>query len=221
MREGKVKRFLAIISIMIFGVLGIYNVSFIARSNVLNRYDNIRTETLNNNIFTDNAKYNTNLKNNDSIGKIDDIDQLKLKLIDDVDKHIRKSFNIYDRNIPKHLVECALRYDIDICFIMAQTKIETGFGTVGAGRPTSRYSLFGVCKRYNNYYSAIDDYCRLLRRSYLGDKRTEQDLMRNYVTLGGARYASDKRYEITLSSEYKKIRNNTDIYDTWMRIRKS
>ena len=44
--------------------------------------------------------------------------------------------------------------------------------------------------------------------------------MRRYVTLRGARYASNPRYEQHLSSTYKLIKNNTNIYDMWMKLRK-
>ena len=58
--------------------------------------------------------------------------------------------------------------------MMSQTELETNFGTIGAGRPTSKKSLFGVniysrtpFKGYKNYNVAIEEYCKLLRRSYL------------------------------------------------------
>jgi flagellum-specific peptidoglycan hydrolase FlgJ len=105
--------------------------------------------------------------------------------------------------------------------MMAQTKLETGFGTMGAGRPTSRHSLFGVNRRYSDYNSAIEDYCILLRKSYLGETKTEHDLMKNYVTLSGRRYAANRRYEIELSAEYKKIKNNTQIYELWKELKKN
>ena len=59
--------------------------------------------------------------------------------------------------IPKYLVQAGLTNDIDICFIMAQTQIETRYGTMGAGRESSRRSMFGVIKKhYPNYESAIN-----------------------------------------------------------------
>ena len=105
--------------------------------------------------------------------------------------------------------------------MMAQTAIETGFGTAGAGRPSSRHSLFGVCKRYSNYDKAVEDYCKLLRKSYLGKRKTEYDLMKNYVTLGGDRYAASRGYEQKLSKEYKRIRNKTQIYELWKELKNS
>ena len=129
--------------------------------------------------------------------------------------------NINDSNLPMYLVEYSLKYDIDLCFMMAQTSIETGFGTAGAGKPTSRHSLFGVCKRYSNYDKAVEDYCKLLRKSYLGKRKTEYDLMKNYVTLGGDRYAANRGYEQKLSKEYKCIRNRTQIYELWKELKNS
>lgn len=208
MKEKKVKRFLAIVMIMFAGALCI-NGSLPANSTAVHE-----VPVLESRIFTDTAKVNIN-------NKVNIKDSLRLRLIDDVDRHIRKNFKIYDKNLPMYLVDHSLTYNIDLCFMMAQTTIETGFGTAGAGRPSARYSLFGVCKRYGNYNSAIEDYCKLLRKSYLGDRKTEHDLMKNYVTLGGARYAGNRGYERDLSAEYKRIRNRTQIYELWTELKNS
>lgn len=211
MKEKKVKRFLAIV--MFLTCAFIFSGSFIANSTV-----SIRPIEISNAFIND----TNSVKNDSSISDtINMRDSLRRKLIKNVDYHIRKNFRIYDKNLPMYLVDHSLKYNIDLCFMMAQTTIETGFGTAGAGKPSSRHSLFGVCKRYSNYNNAIEDYCKLLRRSYLGNKKTEHDLMKNYVTLGGARYASNKRYESELSNEYKCIRNKTQIYELWKELKNS
>ena len=51
--------------------------------------------------------------------------------------------------------------------------------------------------------------------------KTEYDLMKNYVTLGGDRYAANRGYEQKLSEEYKRIRNKTQIYELWKELKNS
>lgn len=139
-------------------------------------------------------------------------DSIKSELIDEVETYIFKNFPRTHKKIPALLVENGLEHNIDIMFMMAQTQQETGFGTMGAGRTSSRRSLFGVAvRRYSNYDHAIEDYCKLLKKSYLIKGRTEQHLMRRYVTTGGARYAGDPNYEATLRRTYSNISKNTRI----------
>ena len=96
--------------------------------------------------------------------------------------------------------------------MMAQTQNETSYGTLGAGRESSRRSLFGIAvRRYNNYENAIVDYIKILKKSYLTKGRTEQHLMRRYVTSGGSRYATDPNSEITLRKTYTELLKQTKI----------
>lgn len=206
MKEKKVKRFLAIALVMFLTTLS-YVHTGATKHSIIDNPTYVNTMITEDTIKNDNVEVKT--------------DSLRLQLIDAVESHIRKSFKIYDKNLPVYMVDHSLNYNIDLCFMMAQTTIETGFGTAGAGRPNSRHSLFGVCKRYGDYNSAVEDYCKLLRKSYLGGHKTEQDLMRNYVTLGGARYAANRRYERELSSEYQRIRNKTTIYELWTELKNS
>jgi len=135
------------------------------------------------------------------------------QLIREVDRYIDRVSPNSDRLLAEHIVKYSLEYNLDICFVLAQTQIETKFGTLGVGRSSSRYSLFGVCRKYSSYEDAVKDYCKLIRNSYLGDSRTINDLMRNYVTLRGGRYASDRGYERKLKNQYNHIKGNTSIYD--------
>ena len=145
-------------------------------------------------------------------------DSIKSELIVSVTKYInKKAPNAHD-SIPAYIVKHALVYDIDLCFMMSQTEIETNFGTTGAGRATSKKSLFGVhiypgtpFKGYKNYDVAVEDYCKLLRRSYLVKGRDEHYLMKNYVNGSGNRYAAAGRYEANLRMNYKTIKSTTDI----------
>lgn len=224
MKEKKVKRFLAITMFVLLAFV-FRGETFVVNSSVATvplKMNTMFTQKKPINAINTN-KFNTSKFNEarDSLTKMNKKDSLRNKLIDDVNIHISKNYRIHDSNLPMYLVDYSLKYNIDLCFMMAQTTIETGFGTTGAGRPSSRHSLFGVCKRYSNYNNAIEDYCKLLRRSYLGDSKTEHDLMKNYVTLGGARYAGDRGYERNLSAEYKRIRNRTQIYELWTELKNS
>lgn len=164
-----------------------------------------------------NIYYRNNIENKDTIiVQIDTIKQLKdsikYELIKDVSYYIQnKASNIND-SIPYYIVKYALEYDIDLCFMMSQTQIETNFGQLGAGREKSRKSLFGVAiKKYDNYNLAVMDYCKLLKRSYLKNGRDEHFLMKNYVNTSGNRYAQDLNYELRLTRTYKFIKNTTNI----------
>lgn len=151
-----------------------------------------------------------------SITNIDTIkikDSIKNELILEVSKYIKKQAPKSHEFIPKYLVQAGLTNDIDICFMMAQTQIETCYGTTGAGRESSRRSMFGVIKRhYPNYESAINHYCEVLKRYYLVKGKTEQHLMTKYVTGTGGKYAGDPNYERSLRTAYNQIKRATNIY---------
>lgn len=134
-------------------------------------------------------------------------DSIRLDMIYQVDRYIMtKTRGKHDPKLAEYLVDNSIKYDIDLCFMMSQTQIETCFGTAGVGRSSSRRSLFGVIKkRYTNYNEAIEDYCKLLKKSYLVKGRTEKDLMRRYVTGSGYRYAGSLTYERDLTKNYKTI----------------
>lgn len=156
----------------------------------------------------------------DSIIDINEILQLdhlviKNQLIAEVNEYISgRTRNKAHENLAEYIVEHALENNIDICFMMSQTLIETNFGTAGIGRESSKHSLFGVMKRkYSNYDEAIADYCRILKKYYLTKGRTEKDLMKKYVTSGGHRYAGNPKYEVELTSVYNKIVKSTSIID--------
>lgn len=139
-------------------------------------------------------------------------DSIKDKLIEEVENYAYSMFPKTHKTIPTSIVENALEHEIDIMFMMAQTQIETSFGTAGAGRETSRRSLFGVAtKRYESYEKAIEDYIAILKKYYLTRGRTEQNLMRKYTTSSGARYAGNPNYEVELRGAYADIKRKTNI----------
>lgn len=140
-------------------------------------------------------------------------DSIRIEMVEEAKRYLAKATKgKADPKLAEYLVDNALEHNIDLCFMMSQTKIETCFGTAGVGRSSSRRSLFGVIKKkYPNYDVAIDDYCKLLKKSYLVKGRTEKDLMRRYVTGSGYRYASNPNYERELSGTYKEIIRSTNL----------
>ena len=140
------------------------------------------------------------------------VDSIKNKLIEETENYIFRRFPRANKKVPTSIVENGLEHDIDIMFMMAQTKVETCFGTAGAGRETSRRSLFGVAnRRYASYEKAIEDYIAILKKSYLTKGRTEKHLMSKYTTTRGGRYASDPKYEVSLKAAYSEINKMTNI----------
>lgn len=136
------------------------------------------------------------------------------ELIDEVEKYIKTKTNKHHQLIPKYLVLAGLKNDIDICFMMAQTQVETCYGTLGAGREVSRRSLFGVAiHKYGDYEKAINHYCEVLHKYYLKPGKTEQHLMSKYVTNSGARYAENPNYEHDIRTAYNHIKKHTNIYN--------
>ena len=140
----------------------------------------------------------------------------KESIIESINKEAITFVKKYYPNCPDiistYIVKKGLENDIDICFMLAQTQLETSFGKAGIGRTSSRHSLFGVEKRhYSNYVDAINDYVKLLKTSYLVKGRTEQNLLKNYVNKGGYRYAGNPNYEVSLRKYYNTICNVTKI----------
>lgn len=140
-------------------------------------------------------------------------DSIQSLIIDEMEKYIFSMSDDVNQKIPYYIATIGLENDIDLCFMMAQAEIETQYGTSGIGKESSRKSLFGVSsKRYSSYEKAIDDYCNILKRLYLKDGKTENHLMKNYVSVSGNRYAQSKTYEIKLRDAYNNIKESTDIY---------
>lgn len=152
---------------------------------------------------------------------ISEIDSIKNALIEEVENYAYGKYAKTHKTIPMSIVEHGLENEVDIIFIMAQTQIETSFGTTGAGRETSRRSLFGVAnKKYTSYDNAIKDYVKILRKYYLTRGRTEQHLMNRYTTSSGSRYAENPNYEIELKNAYFSIKNKTKISELQSRYKK-
>jgi len=150
--------------------------------------------------INDNTIHDTN--------NIDTVSQVFAKTLEYVSQVSKRSCTEKEE-IAKAIYEAALENNIDICFILAQGTIETQLGSTGIGK--SRKSIFGVYKTYPSYTVCIKDYARILKKFYLTRGRTEKDLLRNYVTVGGTRYASNRNYEITLRSTLKKVQRKMNV----------
>lgn len=207
MKQTKLKRFKRILPILVLITITIICCPVLKCSNVFNT-------------TTDTKQQITPVKverpHTPAIAKVDSTkiiqDSIKEELINEVTEYLYSQSPRAHKFIPKYLVIAGLKNNIDICFMMAQTQLETNFGTRGVGRETSRRSLFGVSvRRYGDYESAINDYCALLKKSYLTKGKTEHHLMTKYVTIRGGRYASNPNYEKELKSAYKNIVAKTRI----------
>lgn len=125
--------------------------------------------------------------------------------------------------------ECE-KYNVDICFVLAQGEIESHFGTKGLGAKFNNVFNINVHdkvkgkKDMNENYiykypnESIEPYLQLLVSKYLVNK-LESDLLTKYVNVDGARYASDPNYEEKLRSKYNNIVNTTEIYNLQSTLR--
>jgi len=115
------------------------------------------------------------------------------------------------------------KYNIDIRLALSQGKVESHFGTKGLAYKTN--SVWNVGAYDNHAYDqikphfkmnhpnrAIDGYLKLIREQYLGDLRTEYDLLKSFTTIeGNKRYASNKLYEQELRITWDEINRVTKL----------
>lgn len=127
------------------------------------------------------------------------------------------------------IVEECEKYNVDICFVLAQGEIESHFGTKGiAAKINSVFnvgiydglSIQEISGKYKCDYpnESIEPYLKLLNERYLVNK-TEQDLMKKFVDKDGKRYASNPNYEIMVSERYKFITENTKIIELYNQVK--
>lgn len=123
----------------------------------------------------------------------------------------------------EHIVDSCAKYNIDIVFVLAQGHLESGFGTQGIASKTNSvwnvgsfdgYTSDKIIRSGRGYkhpdYS-IGPYINLLRTRYLVNGKTEEDLMKNFVSGSGHRYASSTKYERQLKYLHNKIKKETNI----------
>ena len=186
---------------------------FATKSSHLTRIDTTSTSITTNQLTV-------SLTENDSIGQVlSQDDSLLFANVFNYISQVSKRNSTERNEIAKTIINIALENDIDICFILAQGTIETHLGTTGIGR--TRKSIFGVYKTYPSYEACINDYARILKKRYLTRGRNEHDLMKHYVTTGGARYAGSTNYEVELKKKYLEIKSKTNLHDLQVRIKKS
>jgi hypothetical protein len=157
-------------------------------------------------------------------------DSIKSVLVEQVNTYIQQSAptSALDGLV---VVNNCIKYDIDICFVLAQGEIESHFGTKGLARKTN--SVFNVYAfdgkelheinkngKYKHPDDSVEPYIELLKREYLVENKTEYDMLKKYVNYCGNRYASAPDYEQKLSSKIEKIHQTTDIENTYQMLKK-
>lgn len=153
---------------------------------------------------------------NDTV-KITKVDTVQLKKIYLRDKMVQELNDYILKFAPKNaktlspiLVDSCIHHSIDISFAASQAHFESCFGKAGAGRTTARCSLFGVNGKFKNYHHAVSKYISLLKKNYLVNGKSEQDLLVHYVNKNNHRYAS-VGYEQKLGKYYNRINQATHI----------
>lgn len=117
------------------------------------------------------------------------------------------------------IISSCEKYNVDICFVMAQGQLESHFGTTGlAKRTNSVWNVIG--NGYSDPNSSIEPYLELLTNKYLVNK-SEHDLMRRYVSIHGKRYAQASNYESKLKAIYTYIKYHTKIDNLYWKYLKS
>lgn len=115
------------------------------------------------------------------------------------------------------LIDLCSKYNIDLCFVLAQGHIESHFGTKGTARKTN--SVFNVGaydghsaerQKKNGFYyehpdKSIEPYLKLLTNNYLVYGKSELELLIKFVDHNEKRYASNKNYESMLQEKYNKL----------------
>ena len=121
------------------------------------------------------------------------------------------------------IVEECEKYNIDVCFVLAQGEIESHFGTKGIASKLNSVFNVGVYddktaetvdRKYRFDYAneSIEPYLKLLTTKYLVNK-TEEELLIKFVDINNKRYASNPNYEAILFAKYKSISENTKIVE--------
>lgn len=144
------------------------------------------------------------------------LNETKQELISEVDKYIKRVAP-RSRMTGKNLVERCDEYGVDIRLALVQGHMESHFATAGtAARTNSAFNVgafdgHSAKTQIRNGYGfshpdqSVEPYLKLLKKRYLVNGKTEQDLLRNFVSGGGHRYASYRGYETALRSQWKAI----------------
>ena len=148
-------------------------------------------------------------------------------LVDVVDSYIKEIAPSSVMNGIAFVNKCD-EYNMNLFFVIAQAQIESSFATKGLGQKMN--SAFNVKaydgkgSKYMDKYDHPDDsrepYIILVKKNYMGDSKTEMDLMNNYVNYEGKRYATNPDYEAMMLSTYKKLIDRYDkVYDEYLKYK--
>ena len=148
-------------------------------------------------------------------------------LVDVVDSYIKEIAPSSVMNGIAFVNKCD-EYNMNLFFVIAQAQIESAFATKGLGQKMN--SAFNVkaydgkgskyMDKYHHPDESIEPYIVLIKNDYMGDSKTEMDLMDNYVNFEGKRYATNPDYESMLLSTYKKLIDRYDkIYDEYLKYK--
>ena len=151
----------------------------------------------------------------------------KAALVDVVDSYIKEIAPSSVMNGITFVNKCD-EYNMNLFFVIAQAQIESSFATKGLGQKMN--SAFNVkaydgkgskyMDKYDHPDDSIEPYIILVKKNYMGDSKTEMDLMNNYVNLEGKRYATNPDYEEMMLSTYKKLINRYDkVYDEYLKYK--
>ena len=148
-------------------------------------------------------------------------------LVDVVDSYIKEIAPSSVMNGITFVNKCD-EYNMNLFFVIAQAQIESSFATKGLGQKMN--SAFNVkaydgkgskyMDKYDHPDDSIEPYIILVKKNYMGDSKTEMDLMNNYVNFEGKRYATNPDYEEMMLSTYKKLRDRYGkLYDDYLKYK--
>ena len=158
-----------------------------------------------------------------------ELDYYKSKdaLVDVVDSYIKEVAPSSIMNGIAFVNKCD-EYNMNLFFVIAQAQVESAFATKGLGQKMN--SAFNVkaydgkgskyMDKYHHPDESIEPYIVLIKNDYMGDSKTEMDLMDNYVNFEGKRYATNPDYESMILSTYKKLIDRYDkVYDEYLKYK--
>ena len=148
-------------------------------------------------------------------------------LVDVVDDYIKEVAPSSIMNGIAFVNKCD-EYNMNLFFVIAQAQVESAFATKGLGQKMN--SAFNVkaydgkgskyMDKYHHPDESIEPYIVLIKNDYMGDSKTEMDLMNNYVNFEGKRYATNPDYEAMMLSTYKKLIDRYDkVYDEYLKYK--
>lgn len=146
---------------------------------------------------------------------------VKSQLVDEIEEYI-ESKAPYNNLSALLLLNCCEEFDIDVRLPLAQGQLESHYGTKGLAQKTNSVwnmgafdgknidKILGIYK-YAHPNQSIRPYLKNLKENYLSNKKTEEDLLKNFVNLDGKRYASYDKYEQELQLTWNNINTVTKL----------